>query len=1204
MRKRMILWGTGLMFMFLMASLLVQPWSKAEGAHGVSELEALQALSFDCSTVSEIPETECNALVALYKGTNGANWANNDGWLSNNTPCNWTGVQCSEEHVSEIVLEQNQLTGAIPAELGDLGQLTWLQLNNNQLNGTIPPELGNLLQVTWLRLEDNQLSGHIPAELGNITALESLYLAGNPLSGSIPPQLGNLANLRKLYLDHSNLNGAVPSELGNLSQLDFLILNNTSLSGPLPLSFTNLTNLSYFHFLETALCEPTDAAFQVWIDSLEFVYSPDVACQGDSTATPSATATATVTNTPDGTTTPAPTNSPTTPASTNTPSMTPTATSTIPPTTGTGLCEGLIVDQNPHPMSPLSKPGYLQAIIDPAFGTTIRRISDIEATVTGEQAVIKPMYNTVQGWNADESYLLLYQRGGIYHLLDGMTYQPIRELDIRPADIEEVFWDFNDPDILYYVETQDSGARLIRYRVSSDTREVVRSFADVCGEASVEGGNDVQMMSWDSDVIGLRCTNDPAQLFGYRISTDTLTPIITSGQGNPFTPWVAPQAAPSGNLYYLDDRVLDSNMNIVRTLNMDSPEHASLGMFANGDDGLFTVAFAEGPTGGCGAGALIAHDLTNGTCRTLVGQENGYPYPPSDTHPSALSYLNPGWVAVSMIGVANGGQTAQAGQEVLDNELLLVDSAQGGEVCRVGHHRSFGDGSQFGYWSEPHVVISPSGTRLLFGSDWQGGASVDSYVVELPAYSSPPQLPTPGPGTVPSATATPTSTPSPTVTPITTPTETPSVSPTLPPSTGVDLCEGLISDQNNYPMSPFAKPGYLETAVDPEFGTTIRRISDIEATVTGDQAVIKPIYNTVQAWNANESYLLLYQRGGIYHLLDGITYQPIRELDIRPADIEEVFWDFNDPDILYYVETEDSGARLIRYRVSSDTREVLRSFADVCGDASVEGGNDVQMMSWDSDVIGLRCTNEPAQLFGYRISTDTLTPIITSGQGNPFTPWVAPQAAPSGNLYYLDDRVLDSNMNIVRTLNMDSPEHASLGMFANGDDGLFTVAFAEGPTGGCGAGALIAHDLTNGTCRTLVGQENGYPYPPSDTHPSALSYLNPGWVAVSMIGVANGGQTAQAGQEVLDNELILADSSPGGEVCRVAHHRSFGDGGQFGYWSEPHVVISPSGTRLLFGSDWQGGASVDSYVVELPSYTGAPPIAPNTQRLFLPLIIR
>ncbi len=47
---------------------------------------------------------------------------------------------------------------------------------------------------------DNQLSGAIPPEIGSLPNLDSLYLDGNRLSGAIPPELGNLTNLRTLRL--------------------------------------------------------------------------------------------------------------------------------------------------------------------------------------------------------------------------------------------------------------------------------------------------------------------------------------------------------------------------------------------------------------------------------------------------------------------------------------------------------------------------------------------------------------------------------------------------------------------------------------------------------------------------------------------------------------------------------------------------------------------------------------------------------------------------------------------------------------------------------------------------------------------------------------------------------------------------------------------------------------------------------------------
>ena len=49
------------------------------------------------------------------------------------------------------------------------------------------------------------LSGEIPAELGDLTSLWSLYLNGrHMLSGEIPAELGDLTNLQWLYLNGNN----------------------------------------------------------------------------------------------------------------------------------------------------------------------------------------------------------------------------------------------------------------------------------------------------------------------------------------------------------------------------------------------------------------------------------------------------------------------------------------------------------------------------------------------------------------------------------------------------------------------------------------------------------------------------------------------------------------------------------------------------------------------------------------------------------------------------------------------------------------------------------------------------------------------------------------------------------------------------------------------------------------------------------------
>ena len=81
---------------------------------------------FTCDAVLEIPKAECNALVSLYHSTNGPGWANQAGWLATNTPCSWYGVRCQAEHVDLLYLYRNQLSGAIPVELGNLAGLRYL----------------------------------------------------------------------------------------------------------------------------------------------------------------------------------------------------------------------------------------------------------------------------------------------------------------------------------------------------------------------------------------------------------------------------------------------------------------------------------------------------------------------------------------------------------------------------------------------------------------------------------------------------------------------------------------------------------------------------------------------------------------------------------------------------------------------------------------------------------------------------------------------------------------------------------------------------------------------------------------------------------------------------------------------------------------------------------------------------------------------
>ncbi len=191
-----------------------------------------------------VTAVDTEPLVALYNATDGANWTNNTNWLTNEAISEWHGVTTnSDGRVTRLKLDNNQLTGPIPAELGNLAYLQRLRLENNQLSGEIPAALGNLANLQLLYLYHNQLTGEIPAELGNLVNLQYLRLENNMLTGEIPAALGGLANLEILTLNENMLSGEIPAELETLANLRSLTLYGNMLSGEIPAELGNLGNL-------------------------------------------------------------------------------------------------------------------------------------------------------------------------------------------------------------------------------------------------------------------------------------------------------------------------------------------------------------------------------------------------------------------------------------------------------------------------------------------------------------------------------------------------------------------------------------------------------------------------------------------------------------------------------------------------------------------------------------------------------------------------------------------------------------------------------------------------------------------------------------------------------------------------------------------------------------------------------------------------
>ncbi len=221
----------------------------------------LSAIYFNAFSQSPCEARDRNALEAIYNTLDGPNWVNNTNWNTAAPLNTWYGVSTDINGcVIEVDLNDtntpaggNGVSGTLPDELGNLLKLQFLDLTFQDISGPLPATLGNLGDLIWMEFDGNRITGTIPGTFGYLSNLELLNIRSNNLSGPLPDELGNLTSLKFLVLDDNRISGNLPESLGQLSNLGAMWLGENELTGPIPDSFSNLGSLYQFLLNENQL---------------------------------------------------------------------------------------------------------------------------------------------------------------------------------------------------------------------------------------------------------------------------------------------------------------------------------------------------------------------------------------------------------------------------------------------------------------------------------------------------------------------------------------------------------------------------------------------------------------------------------------------------------------------------------------------------------------------------------------------------------------------------------------------------------------------------------------------------------------------------------------------------------------------------------------------------------------------------------------
>jgi hypothetical protein len=364
-----------------------------------------------------------------------------------------------------------------------------------------------------------------------------------------------------------------------------------------------------------------------------------------------------------------------------------------------------------------------------------------------------------------------------------------------------------------------------------------------------------------------------------------------------------------------------------------------------------------------------------------------------------------------------------------------------------------------------------------------------------------------------------------------------------------------------------AKPVKGTSYRDPVHGTCGIRVTDHANEAPSTFA--RHDYSRRQAFNADNTYLVVQAMNGFWHLYNANTMAFVRTLS-GPAGDAELQWHPTNPKALYYFDT-NGGMVLRQLDVDANTSTVAANFtgklpwADAArvwtkseGTPSADGRYWCLMAETGSFAI--------RGVFVYDLQTQSVVgsrslsarPDHTSMSASGRWCVVSHLAGSGGTVAW------DRSFSTSRPLHSGS-EHSDLALNAQGQDVYVAVDYQAN------AGDFFMFNIDTNTRTNLFptylsGSATAY-------HVSGQAFAKPGWVLVSTYG-------SYGSNQWLHNKLFAVELKSGGRILNIGHHQSRLNG----YFTEPQASVNRDFTRVIWASNFgtTSDTDIDAYMMYLP----------------------